>query len=402
MPRTLPWQVKSESREGSAVPSSRPHVKTPKSRSLTATESDADSKPTARRRPRSPSTSPAPEPPSEEYMIEGFDGDDIYVMVEDEFLATAQTFTRHLHQEEYERRKRIAKIKNATAICKLARPTDPRAKMSAERQTYLKAQEASVRQKAALDRMTHGLERSRVDSEIEDVDEGTDDDRDDDPWVGTQLQTLMTSPRRPRSLIGLQGVKSNTRAAHGYSNRCARRERSSIPLAENHEDSRKKPQQPVVTVEETSSGEDDDDLGSSSKWTDAAPKRPNPLARASAFTVPAPSTKSVDLVPESSELSRKSNVDESIRTSRASSTSSKRLSTTTTTTTARPTYLDRMSKLLDDFDEEFEATIKREPTFQNKGSCKPSPLTSSSARSADEGDDDKSKKDRLNEIPMFL
>lgn len=53
------------------------------------------------------------------------------------------------------------------------------------------------------------------DSDISDFEE----DRQDDPWQGTQLQRFITtSPRKPfTGLTGLQGVISHTRAAAGYS-----------------------------------------------------------------------------------------------------------------------------------------------------------------------------------------
>lgn len=47
--------------------------------------------------------SPSTPPPSENLMIEGVENDDGYRMVEDELLSTAQTFTKNLHQAEYDR-----------------------------------------------------------------------------------------------------------------------------------------------------------------------------------------------------------------------------------------------------------------------------------------------------------
>ena len=43
-------------------------------------------------------------------MHPGLNADDIYVMVEDEFLATAQLYTQHLHQAEYQRLKALARV----------------------------------------------------------------------------------------------------------------------------------------------------------------------------------------------------------------------------------------------------------------------------------------------------
>lgn len=139
-------------------------------------------------------------------MREGLDNDDLYIMVEDEFLATAQAFTRHLHYAEYVRRKKQAKLAGASSI---SRPTDYRSKMSNETKKRLEADEASAKHKAVLAGMST---RPRVDSEVEDVDD-SEEDKDDDPWMGTTLQPLMAATRQPRSLVGLHKIKSSTKAA---------------------------------------------------------------------------------------------------------------------------------------------------------------------------------------------
>ncbi|KAG7288130.1 hypothetical protein NEMBOFW57_007653 [Staphylotrichum longicolle] len=55
-------------------------------------------------------------------MIEGIDHDDMYRMVEDEFLSVAGDFTRHLHAAEYQRLKGLAKSENAETIQNISRP----------------------------------------------------------------------------------------------------------------------------------------------------------------------------------------------------------------------------------------------------------------------------------------
>ncbi|EEP75511.1 predicted protein [Uncinocarpus reesii 1704] len=120
---------------------------------------------------RSASTSPVREPPPEEFMREGLENDEVYIMVEDEFLATAQAFTRHLHYAEYARRKKAAKLANQSAPP--PRPTDGRSKLSDETRKKLEAEKASARQKAALEDLKTAAGRPPVDSEVEDVDETT-------------------------------------------------------------------------------------------------------------------------------------------------------------------------------------------------------------------------------------
>lgn len=372
-------------------------------------------------------------------MIEGYENDDIYVMVEDEFLATAQTFTKHLHQEEYERRKKQARVRNASTIGAggLARPTDPRAKMSAETRKNIEAQDAAKRHKAALDDMMDGAERPAVDSE-EDIG-ATDDDRDDDPWVGTHLHGLMTSPRTSRSLIGLQGVKSNTRAAFGYSNACARRETSPTAAAQARVGSRAPVRSHIDLVEETASGEDDDDdddddLGARPTWTKPAPRQyrsaPRPSETAATATtgttpkIPAFSrgTKKTTAVSKPSTITAplSTSLQKTLATSTKFSvpaipkfTTASRSSSASTGPTRpassigsslKPTYQSRMSKLIDEFDEEYESAVKTEPSSPKRKSYtrEPSMQSSSRSRERDRERDMKSRKDRLSEVPTFL
>ncbi|KAK5008112.1 hypothetical protein LTR28_004423, partial [Elasticomyces elasticus] len=98
---------------------------------------------------RTPSTSPPPAPPDEEsvisekchscpssrdyrFMRDGYAADDMWVMVEDEFLETAQLYTQHLHHAEYQRLKKLAKAQKATDLQPISRPVDQRTTMSAE------------------------------------------------------------------------------------------------------------------------------------------------------------------------------------------------------------------------------------------------------------------------------
>ena len=355
-------------------------------------------------------------------IIEGYDNDDIYMMVEDEFVTTAHTFTMHLHQEEYERRKKQAKIRNA-AMGGLARPTDPKARMSAETRTNIKAQNAAKRHRTASDGMTDGVQRPRVDSEDDDVGEGTDDDRDDDPWVGTHLHKLMTSPRVSRSLIGLQGVKSSTRAALGYGNASAR-EPSPTPAAQARVSPRPPVRQPIDV--DTTSGEDDDDLGTQSKWhkpaasiSVSAPRpstptvpssfrlqRTAPVSKSSRITAPAPSSriqKTTAPVKFTEPVHQPSTI-KSIDTSRSSTSASE--GPASNLSSLKFTSRSRMSKLLDDFDQEFESSIKTEPSSPKRNSYLRAPSMGSSngsrERERERERETKSRKDRLSEVPTFL
>lgn len=148
---------------------------------------------------RTPSTSPVRAPPSVEYMRDGYDGDDVFIMVEDEFQSIAQSYTAHLHHAEYKRLKREAR----TAPKNLPEPTSP---MSNEAKRRLQGEVLHKKQNDALDALI-GKDPTEQ-----------DDDRVGDLFSGTSLAPLMAQSRRPkRSLIGLEKISSTTRAGSGYS-----------------------------------------------------------------------------------------------------------------------------------------------------------------------------------------
>jgi predicted nucleic acid-binding Zn ribbon protein len=59
-------------------------------------------------------------------MDEGLDKDDMFRMVEDEFLDMAKQFTQHLHAAEYQRLKKAARSQNAAVINSISRPVSIR------------------------------------------------------------------------------------------------------------------------------------------------------------------------------------------------------------------------------------------------------------------------------------
>lgn len=155
------------------------------------------------------------------YLIEGFDNDDIWMMVEDEFYAVAQTFTQHLHYAEYIRRTKEAKLQNAARIQDFSRSADGVTPMSEEAKKKREAEALAERQKKGLG---HEEEKKGAGSGGEEGAGGLDDDDDDDDdalfqddaWAGTSLYDLMISPRKARSLVDSRGIKSSTKAAAGY------------------------------------------------------------------------------------------------------------------------------------------------------------------------------------------
>ncbi|KAL8741972.1 MAG: hypothetical protein Q9190_005479 [Brigantiaea leucoxantha] len=136
---------------------------------------------------RSPSTSPPPEPPTVEYMHEGLDRDDIYIMVEDEFLSVARTFTAHLHHAEYIRQKNLARARNRTInTTPLSRPTDSITTMREETKKKKEAEARAAKNKTVL-KQTKASKISWSDKDEPSSDDEDSDEKHSAPWVGTSI-----------------------------------------------------------------------------------------------------------------------------------------------------------------------------------------------------------------------
>lgn len=134
-------------------------------------------------------------------MLEGYDHDDRYIMVEDEFHSIAQIFTQHLHHAEYRRLKRKAR----DAAPPTFRPTEA---TRTETKKKLEARALRAKRKDAVEGMTNVVGLS----------EGGDEEQEDDPWLGTSLAGLMTDAcnQKRTALVGLEKIQSDTRAARGF------------------------------------------------------------------------------------------------------------------------------------------------------------------------------------------
>jgi hypothetical protein len=142
-------------------------------------------------------------------MQEGLAGDDIWVMVEDEFLATARLFTRHLHHAEYQRLKKLARSQNASAIQNISRAVDDTTPLSIESRKKLEASAQRKQQRNAVTNILgtkNGTEQDESESE------------EDDPWMrDPRLAGLMVQRENSAQLAAITGAKSKTRASAGYS-----------------------------------------------------------------------------------------------------------------------------------------------------------------------------------------
>ncbi|KAH0168197.1 hypothetical protein KCU67_g3576, partial [Aureobasidium melanogenum] len=146
---------------------------------------------------RSPSTSPPPAPPKEEFMRPGWDADDGWRMVTDEFMATAQLFTAHLAHAEYRRQKELARYRERAlgGADAIARPVIGELSKDGQRKKLGELQRAGV--KALM----------KAEEEQEEA----------DPWEGTHLASLMMSPQKRERLQPTKVVgRSSTRAAAGF------------------------------------------------------------------------------------------------------------------------------------------------------------------------------------------
>ncbi|OJD26381.1 hypothetical protein ACJ73_02248 [Blastomyces percursus] len=397
MPRTLPWQVDQKPRK-STTPTASSSKRQSRLTSSTATGLGNVQTP-SRGRPRivrTPSTSPPCEVPPVEFMKEGLDNDDQYIMVEDEFLATAQSFTRHLHHAEYVRKKNETKTKNARAIQALVRPTGGNCNLSAESRRNMQSEENSARHEVALSELKRIAGRPPVDSEVEDEGIDSEEDKDDDPWVGTSLQNLMTHQTKHQSLVGLHGIKSTTRAALGFSKAPVGLPGGSRRRSQDeHSPSTRGAEISPHFIDDESTTGDDDDL-------DAQPRRsksvqiptPNPrpaTSRSNTYATGSLSTKT-----RTQSVSRSDpQVGINVSHEHGDSTSHRRDSF------VPPKRTSRIMSLFNDSGDEKPTKISKNEGNNYKAQIRKRspPETSSNKRHEKDG---KSKKSRLNEVPTFL
>jgi hypothetical protein len=316
-------------------------------------------------------------------MHEGYDADDIFMIVEDEFQTVAQSFTHHLHHAEYVRMKKKARTAPP--------PTSaiPPNSMRAETRNKLEAKDLSSRQNRAIKDMIGGTGLASPEEEEE--------EKANDPWQGTSLAGLMSKDgsQTRTALVGLAQIPSSTRAARGFGrgeadNPTKREEHRSILEIFGGKGSRwratsSSPQLPI----EASTEEEDDNLDT---WSRIKPVVTNDklrsfeteqdLNRKTRIHPTQPSNKSTNLTspPDSrSGISTKSKV---------GSTTSRTASKYSASSTRRT--IDDFDDIRDDDLEDFSASSRS--------------IFSSTSKTRAKGNrtKEKDKKSRLNEIPTFL
>jgi len=133
------------------------------------------------------------------------------MMVEDEFYATAQSFTAHLHHAEYKRLMREAreKKKERGGVLESHAPGDATRTVK----DGLRRRELEGRQRRGIGEVVGGL----FSSDPEDEELEKEEERVGDLWAGTSLAPLMRRGSSGKvSLKGLEKISGATRAARGF------------------------------------------------------------------------------------------------------------------------------------------------------------------------------------------
>ena len=141
-------------------------------------------------------------------MRDGLDADDIYKLVEDDFLATARLFTAHVHHAEYARLKRQAQSRKAGAAPERLRsvdgwpPASPQPKPTRGQTTERKKIEQAPRHQTSA----RAQKGSKANVELEDL------------WKGSELHGLLIGQSQAPQPAQLQPrTPPKTRAAAGFS-----------------------------------------------------------------------------------------------------------------------------------------------------------------------------------------
>lgn len=358
-------------------------------------------------------------------MIDGLDADDQYIMVEDEFLATARAFTAHLHQAEYTRKRKQAKTENASKVMKMTRPTDPHTSMNNTTKKSIEREALDMRHEEALEKMKKDAGRPQVDDfEMEDNNEEhigmSDEDRDDDPWVGTSLQTLMVTSKQSRPLMGLQAIRSSTKAALGYCRPANTSGGAEKTLQDKGADegakarpiSNIRPPSRTDVADHSTASSDDDDLGVQARTSSQPPAiqaRPKTAAQAppSSELTPVALPRTGD--PTSAPITRASPAPSPIKQPHVNIRRSGSSSSITRSTSApKPPRgsSSRFAKFFDELDEPAKepgpSPAKCQVKCEEKDPTLDKVKTCMTGKREDREEDKKLRKQRLSQVPTFL
>ncbi|KAI5812910.1 hypothetical protein BZA77DRAFT_390249 [Pyronema omphalodes] len=205
MPRTLPWLQTTTSAPNATSKPTKPEK--PANSSKTTDEITSASKPPKKRRSTLKPT------PDEDFSAIGLmlPSDSHWIMVEDEFLSTAQLFTRSLHRLEYQRLQLEATSRNASKISHIQRPVV--SKGPSQDALKLRSLAAKVQaQEAAISRKRRLRDMDRTENGEENGEE--DEEEDLDTGLGLMMSQRLPEHRGLGELM--QRGKVKTRAAQGF------------------------------------------------------------------------------------------------------------------------------------------------------------------------------------------
>ncbi|KXT12089.1 hypothetical protein AC579_1857 [Pseudocercospora musae] len=249
MPRKLPWLAEAANKKKSTTPPAAPRRKRTASPNdlVNSDLDDIDDEPKPKKKKqtaREPSSSPPPlarGPPPTVYMNEGLAGDDMFMMVEDEFYSTAQLFTRHLHYEEYELLKKKHRSRGRETLANLQRGTDNgRTQQSKQLRLRLEAEETRKKQ----------AELRRLSGESSDEDEYMEDPQLAGLMIGSQVSATQNLAKlaQARSNSSLQSPSMPSRTRDALAAESSTRLRTGSTFA------------PIEEVDEDEDMDDSDDL----------------------------------------------------------------------------------------------------------------------------------------------
>lgn len=180
-------------------------------------------------------------------MIDGFQNDDKYRMVEDEFLDIAKEYTQHLHAAEYLRLKAAARNKSAATAGKLTRPVI--GTMPGATKRKLESVDRAKKQAEAVAK----LKKDKAKMEYE------SDPEAPEPWLGTALHGLMEEPCHTTSTItDVVETVSTSKAAKGFKG--SKLGRADDYGLDTSDDTDQAPSRPRHAMKEVGTESEDDDL----------------------------------------------------------------------------------------------------------------------------------------------
>ena len=180
-------------------------------------------------------------------MIDGFQNDDKYRMVEDEFLDIAKEYTQHLHAAEYLRLKAAARNKSAATAGEITRPVIGSLPDATKRK--LESIDRAKKQADAVSKLKK--EKAKIEYES--------DPEAPEPWLGTALHGLMEEPTRTTSTItDVVETASTSKAAKGFKG--SKLGRANDYGLDSGDDTDQAPPRPRQAMKEVETESEDDDL----------------------------------------------------------------------------------------------------------------------------------------------